>query len=97
MLHCISQISLTLSVVQRIADGDVVVLMSETVWAAHRGHQDNGLLQALQQKSCRVFVLQDLLHAFGIDPIQLSTSVESIDYAAFVKLTEQHPQIVTWC
>lgn len=97
MLHCISQNSLTPSVVERIAAGDDVVLMSESLWAAFAGHQGNGLLQTLLQKPCRVFAMHDLLQAFGIEPSRLLPGIESIDYDALVSLTEHHPQIVTWC
>jgi tRNA 2-thiouridine synthesizing protein B len=97
MLHCIAENSLTLSVVERIGAGDDVVLMSESVWAAYVGHQHNALLQALLQKSCRVFAMQDLVQVFGIDPSRLLQGVEDIDYDALVELTEHHPQILTWC
>lgn len=97
MLHLLADRRLSSAVCQRIAAGDDVVLLSESVWSACSGHQDNRLLQALLQNSCRVFAMLDLVEAFGIAESRLLSGIQVIDYDTLVALSVQHQQIHTWC
>ena len=97
MLHWIAERDLNPVIVERIGAGDDIVLQSESTWAAYRGHKDNTLLNALLQKPCHVYVMRDLIQAFGMDEQQLLPGVEIIDYDGLVALTVEHPQTQTWC
>ena len=97
MLHLLAEKSVSEAVVERISAGDDVVLQSACVWAALDGHGDNRKLASLLSKSCRVFVMRDLLEACGIAEERLLAGVVAIDYPQLVELTIDNPVIQTWC
>lgn len=97
MLHLISQSPLKQEIVERIAVGDDVVLQQATLWAALQGHVDNAKLLQLLALPSQVYVLQEMLEVHGIDPLQILTGVNVIDYPGLVELTVKNPVIHTWC
>ncbi|WP_446808438.1 sulfurtransferase complex subunit TusB [Methylomonas sp. 2BW1-5-20] len=97
MLHLLSQLPLQAAVVERIGDGDDVVLMDNAVCAALGGHGGNVLLQRLLAANCRIFALNEMLQAHGVEPQFLLSGVEQVDYAGLVELTVKNPVIHSWC
>lgn len=96
MLHQLALPAITDALVERITAKDAVLLQRASVWAVHQGHLDNLKIQCLQDKGCQIYVLQDTLHCFGIDPNQILAGIQLIDYPAWVALTVEHPVIMTW-
>ncbi|MCQ8116351.1 sulfurtransferase complex subunit TusB [Methylomonas rosea] len=97
MLHLLSQLPLQAAVIERIGNGDDVVLMDGAVCAALAGHSGNALLRQLLSQSCRVYALQEMLLVHGIDQQRVLAGVESVDYAGLVELTVKNPVIHSWC
>ncbi len=97
MLHLLSLSPLQAAVIERIGHGDDVALVDSAVCAALAGHQDNQLLQQLLANACRVYALQEMLLAHGIESQRLLVGVEPIDYAGLVELTVKNPVIHSWC
>lgn len=97
MLHLLSQLPLSAAVIERIGNGDDVVLMDGAVCAALAGHNGNDLLRQLLSQSCRVYALQEMLLVHGVAPQLLLSGVESVDYAGLVELTVRNPVIHSWC
>lgn len=97
MLHLISDAALSAAVMERIANGDDVILQAGSVWAAFAGHADNVKIKQLLSYPCAVYVLEDVLLMHGISRQQLLQGVKAIDYAEFVTLTVKNPVIHTWC
>ncbi|MBD9358122.1 DsrH/TusB family sulfur relay protein [Methylomonas albis] len=97
MLHLLSQMPLQTAVVERIGNGDDVVLMDGAVCATLTGHSGNALLRQLLSQSCRVYALQEMLLVHGVEQQGLLVGVELIDYAGLVELTVKNPVIHSWC
>lgn len=97
MLHLVAESTVSQTLLERIADGDDVVLQAGAVWSAFVGHQDNSKLAVLLSKGCGVYALRDVLAMSGIPDQQLLPGVVPIDYAQFVELTVKNPVIHTWC
>lgn len=97
MLHLISDSSLSLAIVERIACGDDVVLLTGSAWSAYQGHQDNSKLSSLISQDCEIYILQDILAMFGIQHEQLLPGVHVIEYSDLVALTVKNSVIQTWC
>ena len=96
MLHLIALPGLPQEIVERIGEGDDVLLQYCLVWLALQGHEDNSKLLTLLERRCRVFVMQDMLTASGITAEQLLAGVCSVDYPGLVALTVENPVIHTW-
>lgn len=96
MLHQLALPAITDALVERIAANDAVLLQHASVWAIWKGHQDNLKIQRLQDKGCQLYVLQDNLRSFGINPDQILAGIALIDYPAWVALTVENPVIMTW-
>ncbi len=97
MLHLLSQPPLQQALIERIADGDDVVLQQAMVWSAFTGHADNSKLLQLLARQCRVFVMQEMLTVNGIENSQILAGVDIIDYAFLVDLTVKNPVVHSWC
>lgn len=97
MLHLLSAGQLTQAIADRIGNDDVLVLHSASIWAAYPGHADNDKLQRLQDRGCRIFAMQNLLAAAGIEPTKLLPGVGVIDYPGLVELSVAHHPSHTWC
>ncbi|OAI08574.1 DsrH/TusB family sulfur relay protein [Methylomonas methanica] len=97
MLHLLSQLPLQAAVIERIGNGDDVVLMDGAVCASLAGHSGNALLRQLLSQSCRIYALQEMLLVHGIDQRHVLAGVESVDYAGLVELTVRNPVIHSWC
>ena len=96
MLHILASAQLNPILVERIAAGSAVLLQQSSVWALLPGHQDHICLQALFDKSCKVYVLEDDLKLYGLADLSTSTGVQRIDFAGWVALTVDHEVIQTW-
>lgn len=97
MLHLLSLATLSQALVDRIGDGDDLILQQGCIWCARKGHVDNHLLYTLMAKTCRIYVLKDMLTVYGIDASELLTGIALIDYSDFVNLSVKNPVIQTWC
>ncbi|MCX7682320.1 MAG: sulfurtransferase complex subunit TusB [Anaerolineae bacterium] len=77
----------------RIAQaGDPILLYEDGVYAAAQGAASEGLIrEALQRHP--VYVLQADVEARGLS--RLVEGVQTVDYAGFVELVEQH-HVVPW-
>lgn len=96
MLHLVSRIEALNSLQERLAEQDAVLLLGDAVTALQPGHQFQPLLVNMIAMSVHISVLQEMLAAVGLADQPLLAGVESIDYAQFVILTEQHHPVVTW-
>ncbi|MCX7098085.1 MAG: sulfurtransferase complex subunit TusB [Methylococcales bacterium] len=95
MLHLISQSPVPLAVLGRIAEGDAVVFLENSVLNLLQAGPLAGSLLALLPHN-RLCVLQDDLAIRGIAPSALLSGLEVINYAALVGLTVSHAQIQSW-
>lgn len=96
MLHILACAELNQILVERIAAGSAVLLQQSSIWALLPRHQNHLCLQALLNKSCRVYVLEDDLKLNGLAELSPDTGVQTIDYAGWVALTVEHEVIHTW-
>lgn len=96
MLHIIASATLNQILVERIAVGSAVLLLDANVWALLPDHQDHVQIEALLEKSCQLYVLNDWLSVNGLANLPEQIGVTRIDYAGWVALTVEHSVIQTW-
>lgn len=96
MLHIVSQSLSDPVVLERFAPGDAVLFIRNAVIGLSSKGRLSGRLSDLQCQ-CRLYVLQPDLEVRGIATETLTRGIELIDYAGFVALTVEHPQIHSWC
>lgn len=97
MLHLIAENALSRAMMERISNGDDVVLQAGAVWAAFLGHRDNAKLSELLSKGCSVYALSDVLAMNGMSHQQLLVGVQPLEYTQLVALTVKNLVIHTWC
>jgi len=95
VLHLIFQSPIETTVLNRIASGDAVVFLENSVL---RLLQDSDISDTLIRllNNNRLYVLSDDLAARGITLDQLVKGLETIDYAGLVELTVSNPVIQSW-
>ena len=95
MLHLIFQSPIDAAILERIAAGDDVVFLENSLLRLLRhGNLNNALAQLL--KDSRLYVLADELEARGIAVDELVNGIAVIDYAQLVDLTVNNTLIQTW-
>ena len=95
MLHLIFQSPIDAAILERIAAGDDVVFLENSLLRLLRhGNLNNALAQLL--KDSRLYVLADELEARGIAVDELVNGIAVIDYAQLVGLTVNNTLIQTW-
>ncbi|AHB68700.1 sulfurtransferase complex subunit TusB [Cronobacter malonaticus] len=75
-----------------VRPGDDILLMQDGVVAAVK---DNGHLATLLASPARVVALQNDVEARGLTA-QISSSIDTISYTEFVKLTVKHASQMAW-
>ncbi|EOW6703849.1 sulfurtransferase complex subunit TusB [Cronobacter malonaticus] len=75
-----------------VRPGDDILLMQDGVVAAVK---DNGYLATLLASPARVVALQNDVEARGLTA-QISSSIDTISYTEFVKLTVKHASQMAW-
>ncbi|NCI01399.1 sulfurtransferase complex subunit TusB [Cronobacter malonaticus] len=75
-----------------VRPGDDILLMQDGVVAAVK---DNGHLATLLASPARVVALQNDVKARGLTA-QISSSIDTISYTEFVKLTVKHASQMAW-
>ncbi|MBF4663982.1 sulfurtransferase complex subunit TusB [Cronobacter malonaticus] len=75
-----------------VRPGDDILLMQDGVVAAVK---DNGHLATLLASPARVVALQSDVEARGL-VAQISSSIDTISYTEFVKLTVKHASQMAW-
>ncbi|ELY5853318.1 sulfurtransferase complex subunit TusB [Cronobacter malonaticus] len=75
-----------------VRPGDDILLMQDGVVAAVK---DNGHLATLLASPARVVALQSDVEARGL-AAQISSSIDTISYTEFVKLTVKHASQMAW-
>lgn len=75
-----------------VRPGDDILLMQDGVVAAVK---DNGHLATLLASPARVVALQSDVEARGLGA-QISSSIDTISYTEFVKLTVKHASQMAW-
>ncbi|ELY5939987.1 sulfurtransferase complex subunit TusB [Cronobacter malonaticus] len=75
-----------------VRPGDDILLMQDGVVAAVK---DNGHLATLLASPARVVALQSDVEARGLGA-QISSSIDTISYNEFVKLTVKHASQMAW-
>ncbi|EGT4372412.1 sulfurtransferase complex subunit TusB [Cronobacter malonaticus] len=75
-----------------VRPGDDILLMQDGVVAAVK---DNGHLATLLASPARVVALQNDVEARGL-AAQISSSIDTISYTEFVKLTVKHASQMAW-
>ncbi|ROW60418.1 sulfurtransferase complex subunit TusB [Cronobacter malonaticus] len=75
-----------------VRPGDDILLMQDGVVAAVK---DNGHLATLLASPARVVALQNDVKARGL-AAQISSSIDTISYTEFVKLTVKHASQMAW-
>lgn len=75
-----------------VRPGDDLLLMQDGVVAAVK---DNGHLATLLASPARVVALQNDVEARGLTA-QISSSIDTISYTEFVKLTVKHASQMAW-
>jgi len=95
MLHLIFQSPIDTAILERIATGDDVVFLENSVL---RLLQKSSLSDILAQllKQNRLCVLADDLEVRGIVADELVKGIGVIDYAELVSLTVKNPLIQSW-
>lgn len=95
MLHLISQSPIETAVFERVAAGDALVFLDNSVL---RLLQHSDLNQCLNQllKNHQLYVLADTLAVRGISVEELVQGIRVIDYPQLVALTVQHSVIQSW-
>jgi tRNA 2-thiouridine synthesizing protein B len=95
MLHLIFQSPIDTAILERIAAGDDVVFLENSVL---RVLQKGGLSDALAQllKRNRLCVLAEDIEVRGIVAEELVNGIDVIDYAELVSLTVSNPLILSW-
>jgi tRNA 2-thiouridine synthesizing protein B len=96
MLHLIFQLQSDSAVLNRMASGDVAVLLNNAVLSTL---QNGKMAETLTEKlnSNRLYVLSEDMAIRGILAAELVTGLEIIDYAGLVNLTIQNTLIASWC
>lgn len=95
MLHLISQVSVDRAILERVGNGDVVVLLDAAVLRAlHQGERADAFVKLLARARC--CVLTEHLLNYGISEAELVNGIEIIDYPGLVNLTVAEPVIQTW-
>ena len=95
MLHLIFQSPIDTAILERIAAGDDVVFLENSVL---RVLQKGGLSDALAQllKRNRLCVLAEDIEVRGIVAEELVNGIDVIDYAELVSLTVKNPLSLSW-
>ena len=96
MLHLITHTLIDSTTLQRIAVGDDVILLENAVFSVNQGHFLTAELEQLISDQINLFVLIEELETRGLNPNQLMTGIQVIDYDYFVQLTEQNAIIKSW-
>jgi len=95
MLHLIFQSPIDAAILERIATGDEVVFLENSVLRLlQKGSLNDSLAQLLLQS--RLCVLAEDLEVRGIAMDELVNGIDVIDYAELVDLTVNNPLIQTW-
>ena len=95
MLHLIFQSPIDAAILERIAAGDEVVFLENSVLRLlQKGSLNDSLAQLLLQS--RLCVLAEDLEVRGIAMDELVNGIDVIDYAELVDLTVNNPLIQTW-
>lgn len=80
------------SLLRLLREGDALLLIADGVQAAVEG---NRFLEMLTRAPISVYVLEEDINARGFSA-QISTSVISVDYTGFVRLTIKHAGQMAW-
>ena len=94
MLHLIFRSQNLSACIDRVSEGDAVVFFEHATFCLMKGHTLQTHIHNVLQKNVVLCVLQDEVDARGLQ--SLIDGVQRIDYAGFVKLTEQYPVCKTW-
>ncbi|WP_019275014.1 sulfurtransferase complex subunit TusB [Vibrio coralliilyticus] len=90
MLHIVKSVAALEDVVKVYADGDVLLLIEDAVYAVNPQHKIYPLI-----KGFNTFVLQSDLAARGVLN-RTSPSIKMVDYEGFVDLTSEQENSLTW-
>ena len=95
MLHLIFQSPIDKAILERIASGDEVVFLENSVLRTlQKGSLSDALTQLLKQN--RLCVLTNDIEVRGIAADELVSGIEVIDYSELVRLTVKNPVIQSW-
>ena len=96
MLHLIFQSPVQTATLERMATGDVAVFMESAVLSLM---QNSNFADAISNKlnTNRLYALSEDMVIRGIQPSELVSGLEVVDYAGLVVLTTENPLICSWC
>lgn len=90
MLHIVKHYQSLPEAMDYSAEGDIILLVEDAVYAALTGHRANGYLN---QKPLSVYFLEADIKARGL---VIESQYTIVDYSGFVELTEQNASSITW-
>jgi tRNA 2-thiouridine synthesizing protein B len=95
MLHLIFQSPINAAILERIAAGDDVVFLENSVLRLlQKGSLNDTLAQLLKRN--RLCVLAEDIEVRGIVAEELVNGIDVIDYAELVSLTVKNPLSLSW-
>jgi len=92
MLHIVKSLTALRDFARYAVKEDEVLLVESAVYAANSAHKDFKLVSSLLAST---YVLSADVEARGL-ALMISESIQSVDFAGWVTLTERHSQSMTW-